>query len=91
MQPIYQVWIYYLLIINIITFVVWGIDKRKAIKKKWRIKEKTLLILTALGGFIGAFLWMNLFRHKTVKSKFLYYFRGLIFIWLVILITLLFI
>jgi len=53
---LYQIGLYYLLIINIITFILWGIDKRKAIKKQWRIKEKTLLILTALGGFIGAFL-----------------------------------
>ena len=46
------------------------LDKRKAIKGKWRIPEKTLFIITALGGGIGTTIGMYLFRHKTQKLQF---------------------
>ena len=58
----------YLLIINVVTFALYGIDKWKAIHNKWRIREATLLI-TAL---IGAFIAMQMFRHKTKKWYFKY-------------------
>ena len=61
---------YYLIGINIIAFVIYGIDKRKAIKQKSRIRESTLLSLAFVGGSIGALLGMFLFRHKTKKAKF---------------------
>lgn len=61
---------YYLIGINIIAFVIYGIDKRKAIKQKSRIRESTLLSLAFVGGSIGALLGMHLFRHKTQKAKF---------------------
>ena len=48
-----------------------GIDKRRAIKKNWRIPEKTLISLALLGGGIGAFLGMLLFHHKTKHLKFI--------------------
>ena len=60
----------YLLIINIIGFFAMWIDKRKAEKGKWRIKEKTLFIITALGGGIGTISGMYTFRHKTQKIGF---------------------
>lgn len=66
----------YYLIVNIILFFLIFIDKKKAIKHKWRIKEKTLFTLFLLGGFIGGFLSMKLFRHKTKKPKF--YFIGIL-------------
>lgn len=62
--------IIYLIAINIITFVVYICDKRKAQKNKWRVKESTLLLLAASGGSIGALLAMYGFRHKTKHPKF---------------------
>ncbi len=60
----------YLLIINVIGFLIMFIDKRKAEKGKWRIPEKTLFIITALGGGIGTITGMYTFRHKTKKPQF---------------------
>ena len=57
--------IYYLVIINIITFLVYGIDKWKARKSLWRIREASLLMLAVLGGSIGAWLGMKVWHHKT--------------------------
>ena len=60
----------YLLIINLLGFLIMYIDKRKAEKGKWRIPEKTLLMFTWLGGGIGTIAGMYKFRHKTMKKKF---------------------
>ena len=60
----------YLIIINIVGFLAMLIDKRKAQKGSWRIPEKTLFIITLLGGGIGTILGMYVFRHKTKKLKF---------------------
>ena len=60
----------YLVIINIIGFLAMGIDKRKAKKNSWRIPEKTLFIITTLGGGIGTVTGMYVFRHKTKKIDF---------------------
>lgn len=57
-------------LINIVTFVVFGLDKRKAKKHLWRIPEATLIGLALIGGSIGAFLGMRLFHHKTHHVKF---------------------
>ena len=62
--------IIYLVIINIIAFVMYGIDKQKAIHNKWRIPEVQLLAAAALGGSLGALLGMQFFHHKTKKWKF---------------------
>jgi uncharacterized membrane protein YsdA (DUF1294 family) len=48
------------------------IDKRKAIKNRWRISEKTLFLQAIFGGAIGSLLGMNLFRHKTKHKKFVF-------------------
>ena len=64
--------LYYLLAINAITFITYGIDKWKARKNKWRIPESTLLLLAVFGGSIGAFLGMRVWRHKTMHKKFKY-------------------
>ena len=66
-----RVLIYYLLGINLLTFFVYGIDKWKAKRDKWRIPEITLLMLAALGGSVGALLGMSVFHHKTKHKKFL--------------------
>ena len=64
--------LYYLIAINAITFIIYGIDKWKARKNKWRIPESTLLLLAVFGGSIGAFLGMRVWRHKTMHKKFKY-------------------
>ncbi|MGL4992272.1 MAG: DUF1294 domain-containing protein [Sarcina sp.] len=61
---------FYLLIINIVSFIMMYIDKVKAIKHEWRISENTLMTLCAIGGSIGTILSMKLFRHKTKHPKF---------------------
>ena len=63
---------YCLFAINAITFVVYGIDKYKAKKAKWRISEATLLLLAVLGGSIGAWMGMRVWHHKTMHRKFKY-------------------
>ena len=60
----------YLAVINIITFVTYGVDKSKAKKNKFRISEATLLLLAAIGGALGAACGMTFFHHKTKKPKF---------------------
>ncbi len=60
----------YLLFINVVTFIAFGVDKRKAKHNKWRIAEKTLLGLAAIGGSVGALLAMIMFHHKTKHKKF---------------------
>ena len=62
----------YLLIINVVTFIVYGIDKYKAKHAKWRIPEATLLLLAAIGGSIGAWCGMKVWHHKTMHKKFKY-------------------
>lgn len=59
-----------LLVWNIVTFSLYAIDKRRAIKGKWRISEKTLLVSTVLCGGIGAMIAANIFHHKTRKPYF---------------------
>ena len=60
----------YLLIINLITFLLYAIDKRRSIRKAWRIPESVLMGFAAVGGSVGALLAMLLFRHKTKHAKF---------------------
>ena len=60
--------LYYLIFINIVTFLVYGIDKWKAKQGSWRISEATLLMLAVIGGTIGALLGMQVWRHKTMHK-----------------------
>lgn len=62
----------YLLGINIVTFIIYGIDKLKAKKGWWRIPEATLLLLALVGGSIGAWVGMKMWHHKTMHKKFKY-------------------
>ena len=60
----------YYAVVNVLLFIFMGIDKRRAIKDKWRIKEATLLTMGLIGGGIGGFIGMKLFHHKTRKWYF---------------------
>lgn len=82
--------IIYIVLINLFTFFMMWLDKRKAIKGKWRIPETTLLFLVLLGGGIGGIAGMYIFRHKTQKAKFVIGFP-VILICQVLLIVLLYI
>ena len=62
--------LWYLILINILTFIFFGIDKYKAINKKYRISIVTLLLLAGIGGSLGALSAMYIFRHKTKKDYF---------------------
>ena len=62
----------YLVSINVVTFFMYGIDKWKAKKSRWRIRETALLGLAVLGGSIGAWLGMKVWHHKTQHKKFKY-------------------
>lgn len=64
--------LYYLALINVITFLVYGIDKLKAKKRKWRIPEATLILFAIMGGSIGAWLGIKVWHHKTMHKKFKY-------------------
>lgn len=61
----------YLLMVNIISFISYYIDKRKSIKHKYRIRENYLLLLSVIGGVFGSILSMVLFHHKTKHIKFI--------------------
>ena len=61
-----------IVIINIVTFIIYGIDKYKAKKGKGRIPENSLIGLAIIGGSIGAYLGMRVWHHKTMHLKFKY-------------------
>ena len=65
-------YIIYFILINVVTFFLFGIDKWKAKKGRWRISEATLLIFAVIGGSIGAWLGMKTWHHKTMHKKFKY-------------------
>ena len=69
---IQETFTYYLVIFNIVTFLVYGIDKWKAKQGSWRISEATLLMFAVIGGTVGALLGMQVWRHKTMHLKFKY-------------------
>ena len=68
----HQYSMYYLFAINIVSFFLYGIDKYKAKKNKWRISEATLLMIAVIGGSIGAWVGMRIWHHKTMHKKFKY-------------------
>ena len=72
MNTLHSCLAYYFLAINAVAFIVYGIDKYKAKKAKWRISEATLLLLAVLGGSIGAWIGMKVWHHKTMHKKFKY-------------------
>ena len=75
----------YLAVINVVTFFMYGIDKWKAKKSKWRIREAALLGLAVLGGSIGAWLGMKVWHHKTLHKKFRFGVPAIIIVQLLII------
>lgn len=61
----------YFIVINIISAVLAAVDKRKAVKEKWRISENTLMLLGLIGGALGEFITMKRIHHKTHHKKFM--------------------
>ena len=64
--------IVYLAVINILTFFMYGVDKWKAKRSKWRVSEAALIWMAVLGGSIGAWIGMKAWHHKTQHKKFQY-------------------
>ena len=74
----------YLLAVNLVAFLLMGIDKRKAKKDAWRIPEKTLFLPVLLGGSLGGILGMRTFRHKTKHWYFRFGFPAILVLQLVL-------
>lgn len=77
--------IVYLILINFMTFLLFGEDKKRAVKQKWRIPERTLLLFAFFGGSIGALSGMYMFRHKIRKWKFCVGVPGILLLQVIIL------
>ena len=65
-----KIFLVFYALMTIVTFILYGVDKGKAKKGRWRIPEKTLLLFAACFGGLGAFLGMKIFRHKTKHTSF---------------------
>ena len=72
MTAVMRIALIYLAAINVVTFFLYGIDKLKAKRSRWRIPEATLLGLAVLGGSVGAWLGMSIWHHKTQHNAFKY-------------------
>jgi len=70
MSVLQMILLIYVVLANLTAFILYGIDKRRAIRNKWRIPEKNLLLAAFFGGALGALWGMILFHHKTKKAKF---------------------
>ena len=75
MNTLHSYLAYYLLAINAVAFIVYGIDKYKAKKAKWRIPETTLLLLAVIGGSIGAWVGMRIWHQMSVGRRYFYRFK----------------
>ena len=84
-QRLLHIFLIYLAVINVVTFFMYGVDKWKAKKSKWRIREAALLGLAMLGGSIGAWLGMKVWHHKTQHKKFKYGVPAIIIIQLILI------
>ena len=71
MNIVIQLIIIYVFVINIIGIIITCYDKLCAVKHSWRVKERTLMLISILGGSIGMYITMQLIRHKTKHLKFL--------------------
>lgn len=80
----FTVLIIYVIVVNFVAFVLYGIDKWKAIHNRWRIRESVLIAIAAFGGAIGALLSMYTFKHKIRKKKFFISVPFFVVVWIVL-------
>lgn len=80
----------YVIIVNLIGFLLMGIDKRKAVKHTFRIPESTLFIVALIGGSLGSLLGMYTFRHKTRHWYFVYGMPAILALQVIIILLLLY-
>lgn len=80
----------YLVVINLVAFFTYALDKQKAIRNQWRIPESTLLLMAVAGGCLGAYLGMKLCHHKTQKPVFRFGIPGIICCYLIVFVVLFF-
>lgn len=66
----FNIFVSYLIILNLVGFFIMSVDKKRAIKNQWRISEKALIGISIIGGSIGMLTGMSTFRHKTKHKKF---------------------
>lgn len=81
--------ILYFVIVNIVGFIIMGIDKRKAVKRLWRIPESVLFTVALIGGSVGCILGMQLFRHKTRTWNFVYGMPAILLLQIILLLLIL--
>ena len=86
---VWKIILIYLLLINIIAFITYGVDKKKAVSNEWRIQEKTLIGLSILGGGIGSLLGMIVWHHKTRKPAFMILVPLFMVVWVILIVFLL--
>lgn len=72
METMHEIILCYMLLVNVIAFAMYGIDKYKAKKSAWRIPEARLIAVAIVGGSIGAWTGMKVWHHKTMHKKFKY-------------------
>ncbi|MBR6090348.1 MAG: DUF1294 domain-containing protein [Anaerolineaceae bacterium] len=77
--------IIWMAVMSAAAFAAFGLDKYKAKNNRWRIRERTLFLLAILGGGIGAFLGMKVFRHKTQHTQFVFGIPAIMIVQLVLL------
>lgn len=85
MTVLIELLLLYLAAVNVLAFVLYGVDKFKARQGRWRISEATLLLTAVLGGALGAWVGMQLWHHKTLHPRFRYGLPLLVLAWLVLL------
>ena len=80
----------YVIIVNLIGFLLMGIDKRKAVKRAFRIPESTLFIVALIGGSLGSLLGMYAFRHKTRHWYFVYGMPAILILHIIVIVALMY-
>ena len=61
----------YIGVVNVVGFILPAVDKRRAKKDRWRIRESTLFLVSVLGGSVAMYISMGLFHHKTKHKRFM--------------------
>lgn len=86
----FDIIILYAVAVNVASLIVMGVDKKKAIKRAWRIPESTLFVLAIIGGSVGSIIGMHLFHHKTRHWYFLYGMPVILALQVILILTLVF-